>query len=959
VFRKLDVELKLILRTAAVLAAAVSLFAVAPAEAQTKRFFGVGEPANIGELPQGEFRSALEALPPQAQGRALGLLQQGNVPIEDFAYLRVNKRGDLLFVDPDFEDEFIEGEEEPPIPPSEIPEANAFTLHSKPGASNILYLDFDGHDVQNSIWNSGSGKAVHPMRPYSRDTDYYNFSQTEIDIIADSWRQVAEDFAPFDIDVTTEEPASFGSNVGHVLFTQKQDADGDYIYNCDCGGVAYVNVWGNPYGFPGLVFNTSLRGVAEAASHEFGHNLSLYHDGVIGGTAYYTGHGSGFVSWGPIMGVGYYTNVTQWSQGEYLSANNSEDDLHEISIRLGYPTDDHEDVLFAAAMPLVIVNDTDVSSLGRVSDPSWATFENKGTIEDRNDIDLFSMNVGAGTIDLTVTPAHHEVFPGGNRGSNLDIEVTLLDEFETVLQISNPDLEIDATINYYVAAPGMYYLKVTGVGRGDPLADGYTDYASTGQYHIHGVVPLPVLANIPPTAPTGLVATLVGDVNVDLTWTDYEPPPDFPEDNEVGYRVLRSSNGGVSFGPALATLPANSEYYPDNNLANGEYVYKLELFNSAGTTPSNLTDPPIEVVAPSVAVATSENTTLGSIVSGAYLNTQTATGSETLREQHSGGKPSNRRSYLNHSWLVTGVVPGSTMELYLSASAPQNTELDDFIFTYSVNGGPSKTIGTVVEGTAQSFTVALDPTIGGTVEINVVDSDPDTQGDKNTDSVTIHEISITSAGDPGEQAPVVDILRPADGTIVPLDTPLDFEATADDYEDGDISADIVWSVDEVFASNGPNSTMTLSGELSSSVTYVVTASVTDTADKTSTASITVYVDDTPPPPKMSVGNLDGASFSARGNKWQAEVKITVLDELDAEVANADVSGNWSNGANGSGTCTTDEFGVCTVSKGGLKSNVSPVRFTVTGISGPLDYDPNGNTDPESDSDGTTILVAKP
>ena len=293
-FRNLDVELKMLLRTAAALAAAVSLFAVAPAEAQTKRVFGVGEPATIGELPEGAFRSALEALPPQAQGRALGLLQQGTVPIEDFAYLRVNRRGDLLFVDPDFDGDLAVGEAETPVPPSEITEANAFMLHSKPGAANILYLDFDGHDVQNSIWNSGSGKAMHPMRPYSRDADYYSFSQIEIDIIADSWRQVAEDFAPFDIDVTTQEPAAFGSNVGHVLVTQKEDADGDLIYSCSCGGVAYLNVWGNPYGFPGLVFNTSLRGVAEAASHEFGHNLSLYHDGVSGGAAYYsvsdTGH---------------------------------------------------------------------------------------------------------------------------------------------------------------------------------------------------------------------------------------------------------------------------------------------------------------------------------------------------------------------------------------------------------------------------------------------------------------------------------------------------------------------------------------------------------------------------------------------------------------------------------------------------------------------------------------------
>jgi hypothetical protein len=953
--RKLDVELNKLLQAAVASAAAVSLIAIAPAEAQTKRVFGVGEPATISELPKGEFRSALEVLPPQAQNRALGLLRQGNVPIEDFVHLRVDKRGDLLFVDPDFENDLAEGEEETPIAPSEITEASAFTLHSKPGATNVLYLDFDGHDVQNSIWNSNSGKAVHPMRPYSRDSDYYNFSQTEIDIIADSWRQVTEDLAPFDIDVTTEEPPSFGSNVGHVLITQKQDAEGDFIYNCSCGGVAYINVWGNPYGFPGLVFNTSLRGVAEAASHEFGHNLGLYHDGVTGGAAYYDGHGSGDVSWGPIMGVGYYTSVTQWSKGEYPSANNSEDDLLEIFLSLGYQTDDHEDVLYAAATPLVIASGTDVSSLGRVSDPSWASFENKGIIEDHNDIDLFSMNVGAGTIDLTVTPAHHEVYSGGNRGSNLDIEITLLDEFGIVLQTSNPDLDIDANVNYVAAAAGVYYLKVTGVGRGDPLVDGYTDYGSIGQYNIHGTLPLPVIANDPPTAPTDLAAALVGDVNIDLTWTD--PTPAVPEDNEVGYRVLRSSNGGASFGN-VATLPANSEHYSDNNLGNGSYIYKLELFNSAGTTPSNITDP-IEVAAPTVAVATSESTGLGSIASGSYLDTQTVAGSETLQEQHSGGKPNNRQSYLDHSWYVTGVVPGASIELYLSASAPANGELDDFVFTYSVDGGPPNLIGTVVNGTAQAFTVALDPTTGGTVEVNVVDSDPDTRGARNTDSVTIHEISITSAGDPGEQAPVVEIVAPADGTAVPGGTELVLEATADDFEDGDVSAGISWSSDvDGYLGTGPNQPATLSGG-TPAVTHLVTASVTDSASNTSMTSILVHVDDSPTPTSMSVADLDGASVSARGGKWQADVTIAVLDDLGDPVAGAAVSGAWSNGANGSGGCTTNGSGVCTVSKGGLKNNVPSVTFSVTGIGGSLTYHQYGNTDPDTDSDGTTIVVLKP
>jgi len=206
---------------------------------------------------------------------------------------------------------------------------------------------------------------------------------------------------------------------------------------------------------------------------------------------------------------------------------------------------------------------------------------------------------------------------------------------------------------------------------------------------------------------------------------------------------------------------------------------------------------------------------------------------------------------------------------------------------------------------------------------------------------------------------VVEILAPADGTIVPLDTPLDFEATADDYEDGDISTAISWSSDvDGDLGNGANTLMTLSGG-TPPVTHVVTASVTDSASNTSTASITVHVDDTPAPTSISIVDLDGAGVSARGNKWRADVTISVRDDLGDPVAGAVVSGVWSNGANGSDNCTTNGAGLCSASKGGLKGNVSSVTFTVTGISGSVPYDPNGNTDPESDSNGTTISVDKP
>ena len=62
-------------------------------------------------------------------------------------------------------------------------------------------------------------------------------------------------------------------------------------------------------------WNCQFSSIFEAISdiwHEFGHNLGLSHDGTTTGTTYYGGHGSGLVSWAPIMGNSYYNSMGQY-----------------------------------------------------------------------------------------------------------------------------------------------------------------------------------------------------------------------------------------------------------------------------------------------------------------------------------------------------------------------------------------------------------------------------------------------------------------------------------------------------------------------------------------------------------------------------------------------------------------------------------------------------------------------
>ena len=63
---------------------------------------------------------------------------------------------------------------------------------------------------------------------------------------------------------------------------------------------------------------------------------------------YYTGHHN----WAPIMGVGYYKPLVQWSRGEYSDANNGQDDI-AVMQTYGLPlrSDDHgSDFVTATAL---------------------------------------------------------------------------------------------------------------------------------------------------------------------------------------------------------------------------------------------------------------------------------------------------------------------------------------------------------------------------------------------------------------------------------------------------------------------------------------------------------------------------------------------------------------------------------------------------------------------------------
>src|SRR5437667_2184992 len=71
-------------------------------------------------------------------------------------------------------------------------------LSSRLGAAATIYLDFDGHFE--AAWKSFSNVTT---PAYDRDGDPTSFSASELSSINEVWTRVAEDFAPFNVNVTT------------------------------------------------------------------------------------------------------------------------------------------------------------------------------------------------------------------------------------------------------------------------------------------------------------------------------------------------------------------------------------------------------------------------------------------------------------------------------------------------------------------------------------------------------------------------------------------------------------------------------------------------------------------------------------------------------------------------------------------------------------------------------------
>ncbi|MBR0225470.1 MAG: fibronectin type III domain-containing protein, partial [Thermoguttaceae bacterium] len=420
--------------------------------------------------------------------------------------------------------------------PNALSQSFVFNLNSKPGSNHTIYLDFTGHTTTGTLWNSQSGVATITTPAYDVDGNTSSFSNQELRNIYEIWLRVSEDYMPFDVNVTTKEPSS-------DLLVKSSTSDAKFGVRVCIGGsnedwyrgwksdspvgVAFPDSFQWDSDTPAFVFSKScdtLQHVADSVSHETGHTLNLSHDGQ-GSNDYYFGANG----WAPIMGGAGWQELVQWSKGEYSGATNTqEDDLAEISSRIGYRADDHGDTR-ALATSLTF-------SIGEFG---------AGIIERNTDVDFFSFNLNGENAAIKV---------GGIKNvTNLDVKATVYNANGAVVAEYDPTDKLYATIDVSNFSPGKYYLKVEGTGK-SPI---YSDYGSLGAYTIEavegtGAIQLP--------APTWKSTSSTED-SVTVVWNPVSSAigyvVEYKNENDSDYSVIPQI---TATGLSISGLDANTTY---------------------------------------------------------------------------------------------------------------------------------------------------------------------------------------------------------------------------------------------------------------------------------------------------------------------------------------------------------------------------------------------------------------
>jgi hypothetical protein len=206
-------------------------------------------------------------------------------------------------------------------------------------------------------------------------------------------------------------------------------------------------------------------------------------------------------------------------------------------------------------------------------------YEETGVLEDAADKDVF-------TIDRTCTTPLHVRAAGIGAGQTADLQVRVLDATGTaVLGSDNPDAShndttyprvpdgVDADVSLASTPLGLIRIEVDGVGFGDPLSGGYSDYGSVGRYTL-SITGCGGIVGSAPGVTEGVHASQpyrTGNLNVQ--WGE---PANVGDGPVLGYRVTGLPSGTVDF-------PASQHFELFTGLNPGQlYKFGVSAINAYG-----------------------------------------------------------------------------------------------------------------------------------------------------------------------------------------------------------------------------------------------------------------------------------------------------------------------------------------------------------------------------------------
>ncbi len=213
---------------------------------------------------------------------------------------RVDKEGRIYYVDP------APAVGLPaPVENGPYPYEQTFQLHSRPGSNRVIYLDFDGETITGTAWNDSRGMPPFYAEPFSLDGDACHLQQRRagrhpVGVAARgrglrTVRRRRDDAGPGRCghQPRRTSPTCSSAHVRSSPTRRRSPSTCELRRHRLPRGfrlrrrVRRMPITSQPSCSP-RTSATATKNIAEAASHEVGHNLDLAHDGTAT-AAYYTG----------------------------------------------------------------------------------------------------------------------------------------------------------------------------------------------------------------------------------------------------------------------------------------------------------------------------------------------------------------------------------------------------------------------------------------------------------------------------------------------------------------------------------------------------------------------------------------------------------------------------------------------------------------------------------------------